>query len=499
MPEQEPKLCCAGCDGELDDDGYCPSPSCDVNGAEHYDASDPEQGPMPPAWAGPELGQAQQQLLADPPDWLRETMTEVVRSFPPVHLALARAAGQIRGVSKDREADKDQGGYRFRGIDGVLGGVHFPLAEAGILMVPRDLEIERETWPHWGHGKWTMYRVHLEWEIYGPRGDTIIVTNWGEALDNADKGLGKARSYAQKDLLIRLLTIPTDDPDMDTEATRFETDTPGVEGGQQQGQRRRASSSSEGEGGDVAEPADPELVAELQLIIAGLDDERKAKVREAWMRALGGVKPEQLDARAAKRARALITGMVPDHAKVLEQTRMKVQIGDLPDPTAPEPEDDGGAAQGDGSEGDTSSTTTAEASAVDARAEGDTSPAATGDTSTPASDDGSAPGGDDDSTAGEGDASPRREQNRSIATVLRSWIDAIGDPKVLEQHTTEVSEMAWQTVDKDLRDTFGVDAPGELHVDLRRLALVVGRAVGPEAIGELIAEGHLQPLEQPEQ
>lgn len=492
MPEQEPTLCCTGCDGELDADGYCPSPSCDVNGAEHYDANDPEQGPMPTAPTELELLEAE----------LQRRLQAALADQPPVHLALCRAAAAVRGVAKDRSADPDQGGYKFRGIDGVLGAVHFPLAEAGVLMVPRDLEIERETWPHWGHGKWTFYRVHLEWEIYGPRGDTIIVTNWGEALDNGDKGLGKARSYAQKDLLIRLLTIPTDDPDMDTEATRYETDTPGVEGGQQQGQRRRQASGGDGEGGgDVAEPADPEMVAELQLIIAGLDDERKAKVREAWMRALGGVKPEALDARAAKRARALITGMVPDHAKVLEQTRMKVQIGDLPDPTTPEPEDDGGAAQGDGSEGDTSSTTTAEASPVDARAEGDTSTAATGDTSTPASDDGSAPGGDDasgSSTAGEDDASPRREQNRSIATVLRSWIDAIGDPKVLEQHTTEVSDMAWQTVDKDLRDTFGVDAPGELHVDLRRLALVVGRAVGPEAIAELIAEGHLQQLEQPE-
>lgn len=487
-------LYCATCDAELDPEGNCPTPDCEGEFSYRVDDEgekvmiEPEHEHIegrPPAWGAPHRFVTGGGLLIDsPPDWLRETMAEVLEAYPHVTLALARAAREVRGVSKDRTADDQQGGYRFRGIDGVLGAVHHPLADAGILMVPRDLSIERELWPHWGHGKWTLYRVQLEWEIYGPRGDSIIVTNWGEALDNGDKGLGKARSYAQKDLLIRLLTIPTDDPDMDTEATRFETDTPGVE--------RGGRAQPEGE----PEPADPALVADLQVIIAGLDDERRTKVREAWKRALGPKPPDELDGRGARKAMSLIKGMVPDHEKVLEQTRMKVEIGDLPDPTSPASEDDG-AARDDGSEDDTSARAGDDASPP--AGDDDTSSSTTATDEAPASDDASEgeAAAQDDASAGDGDdeSDERRARRRALAdsaAAVREWLDAIGDPNVLDQHATEVGELPWQTVDKDLRDTFGVAAPGELHVDVRRLALVVGRAVGQEAIDELIAEGHLE-------
>ena len=40
----------------------------------------------------------------------------------------------------------------------------------------------------------------------------------GQALDNGDKGIGKATSYALKELLTRMFLIPTDD---DTENTNY--------------------------------------------------------------------------------------------------------------------------------------------------------------------------------------------------------------------------------------------------------------------------------------
>src|SRR5207237_1308218 len=99
-------------------------------------------------------------------------------------------------------ASKDQGGYSFRGIEGVLAAVHEPMARFGVVTIPRDLQFETIPWPHYKSDAWHMTRVEIEWTIYGPAGDSIVTSNWGEALDNADKGLGKARSYAQKDLLI---------------------------------------------------------------------------------------------------------------------------------------------------------------------------------------------------------------------------------------------------------------------------------------------------------
>lgn len=476
-PEDGPPLC-PDCSSELDSDGACPSPGCDTNVDEYCSDDSTPTGPTP-AEVGAAVIRAGDDLeLA--PEWLRTAVRDALQDFPPVHLALARAAGQVKGVTKDRQAAADQGGYRFRGIDGVLGGVHFPLAEAGILMVPRDLEIQREVWPHWGGGKWTLYRVHLEWEIYGPRGDTIIVTNWGEALDNADKGLGKARSYAQKDLLIRLLTIPTDDPDMDTEATRFDTDTPGV--AEQGGGRRSRGDAAAAE----PEPADPEVVATLQFIVAGLDDERRTKLREAWTKALGPVPPEKLDKRGAKRAMALIKGMVPDHAKVLEQTKMKVEIGDMPDPTIAEsPGQDDGSEPDDPDVGDDTS--------AQAAGEPDTSSSTTA--TEPDAGDADASGGDDDDPEARAEAkAAERAQRAEVAAALRDFLNSIESTE-LDRVGGEVADLSWQTVDKDLRDTYGVDASPELHIDIRRMALVVGRTAGAEALAEMVDDGLLPRLE----
>lgn len=475
-------LYCEGCDQELDSDGSCPTPSCDTNGAEYYRDTSAGDDASPSAGATRQVALGVLELgdqLEQAPEWLRDAVREALANLPSVTAALCQAALAVRGVAKDRTSDDSQGKYNFRGIDGILNAVHHPLAEAGVLMVPRDLEIEREPWQHWGQGKWTLYRVHLEWEIFGPRGDSIYVTNWGEALDNADKGLGKARSYAQKDLLIRLLTIPTQDPDFgDTEATQYAGDDDD-ENDTRPARRRAARGDDSGE----PTPADPEVVANLQYILAGLDDERRGKLREAWKRSLGPVPPEQLDGRGARRAMALVKGMVPDHEKVLEQTKMKVEIGDLEDPTITSPGehdgsgDDTSAPPADetepsstaAAEPDASASTTVEDDTSEARAEGDASSV---------------------------DEDQRREQKRAErgaraeqARALQDFIGSI-EPAELERHGGEVGELHWATVDKDLRDTYGVE-PGDLHIDIRRMALVVGRAVGPEALAELVDDGLL--------
>jgi hypothetical protein len=152
-----------------------------------------------------------------------ELVAALVAEPPPVYVALARAKAAVPHVEKDRTASGAQGGYKFRGIEGVLDAIHAVNAEHGLVTIPRDLEVEREPWPHYSGSGWVMTRVHVEWTIYGPAGDSIVTDNWGEALDNADKGLGKARSYAQKDLWIRLYELPTNDPALgDTETTSYQ-------------------------------------------------------------------------------------------------------------------------------------------------------------------------------------------------------------------------------------------------------------------------------------
>ena len=436
--DPEPLLC-PGCDGELDADGCCPTPGC----------TGPEPEPAPAAEREVDVRAEVLRTIAGEPEqiprWLRTVIGEVLGEVPHVQLALARAAGQVGGVAKDRQADSTQGGYRFRGIDGILSAVHHPLSEAGILMVPRDLEIIREPWPYWQGKGWSMYRVHLEWEIFGPRGDSFIVTNWGEAIDNSDKGLGKARSYAQKDLLIRLLTIPTDDPDLaDTEATRRTKD-------------REIDAAEQVDG--PPPPADPELIDEVQTLIGTLDETTKAKVLSAWKRAIGNVKPEHLNARQGTTARSLLRGMVADW-----QRRLEVAAA-IADPGPAE-----SAAE----------SPVAESGSEDTAPAPDSSETAV----TPESEE-SEPDSDD----------PEDEQSRhdeiraraAAAAALREVLDTVDGAEV-DRVGAEVAELSWQAVDRELRDDHGLD-PAGLHIDIRRLALTTGRAAGTSALQPLFDEG----------
>lgn len=193
---------------------------------------------------------------------------------PPVHVALARAKAKIAAVAKERTADAPGARYNFRGIDQILGAVHAAHAEEGIVIVPHDLEIERKPWDGEGWRGFFFCRIHLLWQIIGPAGDSLFTQSWGEAMDNADKGLGKARSYAQKDLLIRLHEIPTDDPDVgDTEATR---DT---------------SAGQEDHSRSAIELAKPEEIAAIIEVLRPLLEASGGDYSDAWRSRRAGEQP----------------------------------------------------------------------------------------------------------------------------------------------------------------------------------------------------------------
>lgn len=162
----------------------------------------------------------------------RPALALVVPESPvSVVQALARVKARVPHVGKDRRVQGRES-YAYRGIDDILAAVQRHSAEEGVVIVPRDLEVRVEPWTYYQGESWRLYTVKMEWTIYGPDGSSIKTENWGEALDNSDKALGKARSYAQKDLLVRLYEIPTGDPDFgDTEAgaTPFRTPDENVE------------------------------------------------------------------------------------------------------------------------------------------------------------------------------------------------------------------------------------------------------------------------------
>lgn len=372
--------------------------------------------------------------------------------IPTVTQALAEAARNVLAVGKDRSADEKQGGYKFRGIDGVLGAVHGPITAAGVIPIPHDEIVERERWEFWS-GSWFLYRVKIRWQFIGPAGDSFEVTNWGEALDNADKGLGKARSYAMKDLLIRIFTIPTTDPDMgDTEHTAY-----GDPVEQDQPQRSRGQQPVEKQP-DTFHPATPEDIAWVQTAIAGADGPHRDALRKAWKDKFGPIPPEHLDAAQMRQARALVRGMIPGSDEAAERAALTFLLGMVEafrmawrGPTAPEGEPEGDAT--------------------------DNAPAEPGEDDS----DVAAAVGDDTSERDR----PTGEERSSIAAELAEVVDR-ADSALVDRIAGDVKALHHAHVDRELRDELGIDTEG-LHIDSRRMLLTMHRI--KVALGETPVDG----------
>lgn len=133
---------------------------------------------------------------------------------------LAAIAADVGAVSKTRDADAGAGGsYKFRGIDDVMNAVHPAFAEHGVTIVMEDTDVTFDVVERGNRGsKWRHWLVTTRYHFIARDGSALRCTVTSEALDNQDKGIGKAHSYGLKDALCRLLTLPTDDPHQDNEA-----------------------------------------------------------------------------------------------------------------------------------------------------------------------------------------------------------------------------------------------------------------------------------------
>lgn len=224
-------------------------------------------------------------LAAEDSDRMRFATVDSDVYVPPrnVYEALVNVACEVGPVRKDRTADAGKGGsYQFRGIDGVMNAVHASMARNGVLPVPHDdpnpggdgPQVREVELSSRNSNPWRHHTITTRWVVLGPGGTSLEVPIVSEALDNQDKGLGKARSYGMKDLLIRLLTLPTDDPAADNEAASIPPADRSSSG------RGRSQQSRSRRSRQAPPPADPDADA----VAAGFESEehRRSCHNEVW-------------------------------------------------------------------------------------------------------------------------------------------------------------------------------------------------------------------------
>ncbi len=134
---------------------------------------------------------------------------------PTVVQALSAVMADVQAIAK-RDRNESQR-FLFRGIDAVMNAVGPALRAHGVVIVPEHIDAEhRDTQTTTGKAAREVTLV-VTYRAYGPAGDSIAIQAPGESLDSGDKGTAKAMSVAYRTALLQALTIPTDEPDPDSE------------------------------------------------------------------------------------------------------------------------------------------------------------------------------------------------------------------------------------------------------------------------------------------
>ena len=161
-----------------------------------------------------------------------------------IYQAITAIIGEMGGIGKNQR-NKDQG-YNFRGIDDVLKELHPLFAKHGVFFAPTVIEREYEERLSKQGNVGHVAHLHVAYKVYGPSGDFIEVSTWGEGLDYSDKATNKAMTAAFKYAMFELFAIadPADDSDSSTEDGGFRTENKGA-GRREQTQQRQEFTAPE--------------------------------------------------------------------------------------------------------------------------------------------------------------------------------------------------------------------------------------------------------------
>lgn len=140
---------------------------------------------------------------------------------------LSSVMNHVRAVGKDSQAPPILGGFHFRGVDAVVNAVAPALRDAGVVVMPEVLSVERVTTQSRQGATMLNVYVTTRYTFHGPAGDSLSTVVLGEAADAGDKATSKAQSVALRVALLQALMLPTDEPDPDTQG--YERDQPPAE------------------------------------------------------------------------------------------------------------------------------------------------------------------------------------------------------------------------------------------------------------------------------
>lgn len=132
-----------------------------------------------------------------------------------VYEAWSNVMGSVQGIRKGERNQMQN--FNFRGIDAVLNAVGPALREHQVTVVPTADTIDIERYQTAKGGQMQGVIVKMTYTVFGPAGDSFAGSAYGQAADAGDKAVSKAESVAYRTFLLQSLTVPTDEPDPDSQ------------------------------------------------------------------------------------------------------------------------------------------------------------------------------------------------------------------------------------------------------------------------------------------
>lgn len=119
--------------------------------------------------------------------------------------------------SVQREKKKVNGQYTFVSHDAVSAALHKPMVNAGIAMIPTIAELSQD-------GNRTVAKMDISFVNIDQPEDRVVVNYMGYGIDQSDKGIGKAVSYAVKYALLKVFCLETGD-DVEKDSIEYKAET----------------------------------------------------------------------------------------------------------------------------------------------------------------------------------------------------------------------------------------------------------------------------------
>lgn len=131
---------------------------------------------------------------------------------------LHQIMSEIGSIGRDSVIETKKGNYSVRSEEAVLRAIRPMFIKHGLVLYPVNIASDRQ-------GQLT--RLTIEYRIEDTEdGDAITTVAYGEGYDTADKGAGKALTYATKNMLIKLvLAVSGEDTDNKASETIVEEET----------------------------------------------------------------------------------------------------------------------------------------------------------------------------------------------------------------------------------------------------------------------------------